>query len=464
MDFERWVRLLEGALAVALVRGTIVYLLAFAANSLGRKLSSQTRHLIWLGVIAAFLLLPLCWLTLPALRVGGWIRLEKAASHWVATVPLLARQEYMRLADGAWKYSRLTGRTLPTHLRLLPLSLLLSWLVGMLFLVCRLLAAGWKLRQLKREAAKDSGLLRLARELVGKGGAPGKLAVLRSPRCRVPFTFGLLRPVIVVPADAAAWTPGRLRSALVHELAHLRRRDVLAQSLAYGVCLLFWFIPPLWLACAALRREAETCCDQQVINRGFRRSQYARDLVELARDRAGRILLPVTSSEADSQAGLTTRIRNLLRLQSGKQPIGVLGAMKVLAIFLACLLPLMTVTCATKPPLVKQDDLLFGTWVNPTYEGQAERPGKWILFPDGSELDYHRRADTEPYLERRNVIQEAWIEANGDRAYKVRWPGDEVEVWTISKIHGGRGSKMVITVLTQPPPEGQGYGIYFRLE
>jgi hypothetical protein len=52
---ERWVQLLA----------------AFAATTLVRRLSSEARHLIWLGVIAAFLLIPLAWLAAPAVRIGA---------------------------------------------------------------------------------------------------------------------------------------------------------------------------------------------------------------------------------------------------------------------------------------------------------------------------------------------------------------------------------------------------------
>jgi len=444
---------------VTLVRGTIVFLLAFAATALARKLSSEARHLIWLGVIAGFLLLPLAWLALPALRVGGWIRLEAAAAHRTVVAPLLARQEYLRFADGAREYGRLTGQSLPTHLRILPPALLLAWLTGMLFLAGRLLAGGRRLRRLKDGTVEDSRLRRLAKGLAGERSSPGKLEILRSPHCSVPFTFGLLRPVILLPPVAAAWPPGRLNCALVHELAHVRRRDVLTQSLAYGVCLLFWFIPPLWLAYAALLREAETCCDQQVINRGFRSSEYARDLLDLARSSAGCILVPAMSGEASRPGGLTARIQKLMSLKPSRQPFGALGAMKVLTVCLFCLLPLLTITCATKPSLVKHDDPAFGAWVNPAYEGQKARPAKWILFPDGRELDYRFIADSEPYHERRNVIQEAWIEANGDRGYKLRSQGSEAEVWAVLKIRdGGKTYEMVRSL---GPPEDRFYGVYY---
>jgi beta-lactamase regulating signal transducer with metallopeptidase domain len=366
MDFERWLSLLEGALAVALIRGAVVYLLAVAATALGMRLSSQARHLIWLGVVASFLLLPLCWLALPALRVGGWVRPEAAATYGIAAAPLIAREEYVRFAHGAREGARSGGLSLAGYLRLLAPALLLTWLAGALFLGARLLVGRRKLRLLRRGAAKDPKMQRLARELAAGAPACRRLEVLRSRRCGVPFTFGLRRPVIVLPAGAACWPAGRLRSALVHELAHIRRRDVLTQSLAYGVCLLFWLSPPLWLAYAALLREAETCCDQQVINRGFRRGQYARGLLELALRSAGRILAPAVPCEVKRPGGLSVRIRRLMRLQPERRPFGALGALRVVAFCLLCLLPLLTVTCAAKPPRAKPCGPSRGTSTRPS--------------------------------------------------------------------------------------------------
>jgi hypothetical protein len=131
----------------------------------------------------------------------------------------------------------------------------------------------------------------------------------------------------------------------------------------------------------------------------------------------------------------------------------------VLAILVLCLLPLLAVTCGTKPSLVRHDDPAFGTWVNPAFEGQAERPGKWILFPDGRELVYRYIADTEPYRERRTVIQEAWIEANGDRGYRVCRGDGEAEVRTVLKIRGEKPSEMVLVLA---PTEGRGRCVYYR--
>jgi len=78
--------------------------------------------------------------------------------------------------------------------------------------------------------------------------------------------------------------------------------------IASVICLLFWFIPPLWLAYGFLTREAETCCDQQVINRGIRGPEYARDIIDLVRSSQGHILLPIMFTTMGRKSMLKERI------------------------------------------------------------------------------------------------------------------------------------------------------------
>ena len=57
-------------------------------------------------------------------------------------------------------------------------------------------------------------------------GAETDVRIVISAEAAMPFTSGLLRPVIVLPDSATDWTMERRRSVLLHELAHVRRRDL----------------------------------------------------------------------------------------------------------------------------------------------------------------------------------------------------------------------------------------------
>lgn len=423
MILERLFHLSSAVLAVTLMRGLAVLAAAYAVTALARNLSSEARHMIWLGVIGSFLLIPLAWLLLPPLRIGAGIAVEPASVFRLAAAPVLSRGEYVRLADLARKQAMLAQQSPILYLHGVPLALVSAWLAGILALSARLLLARRRLLRLVAEARGNGRLEALAGELAGDLSVPRRLSVLLSPRCSIPFTFGLRRPMILLPEATVGWPAGRLRSALLHELIHAKRRDVLAQSLAYAVCLLFWFIPPLWMAYAAMLREAEACCDQQVINRGVRVPKYARDIVDLAWSCEGRVLLPTISTALGRRSLLKDRIKSILRLRPGRPQAGVRGTARVLLVCLACLVPLLAVTGSTKTSEAKLEGPLVGSWVNPEYEGPKGLATKSVVYPDGRQLDYQKISDTVPTWEYQLAVEEKWTDSQGNRWYKVRWAG-----------------------------------------
>jgi hypothetical protein len=90
--------------------------------------------------------------------------------------------------------------------------------------------------------------------------------------------------VILLPSTAVFWPRERLHAVLLHELAHIRRRDSLVQAMSLFVCALYWPNPLVWIGAAALRREAEIAADDSVIVAGVKPSTYASELLRLAQE------------------------------------------------------------------------------------------------------------------------------------------------------------------------------------
>jgi beta-lactamase regulating signal transducer with metallopeptidase domain len=104
-----------------------------------------------------------------------------------------------------------------------------------------------------------------------------------SEEVQVPMTFGMFRPMILLPAAFNEWPGDQQRSVLLHELAHAERRDCLFQCLSQLACAIYWFNPLVWIADRMLRLETELAADDMVIIASTKPSDYAGHLLEVAR-------------------------------------------------------------------------------------------------------------------------------------------------------------------------------------
>ena len=98
----------------------------------------------------------------------------------------------------------------------------------------------------------------------------------------MPLTWGWWHPVVLLPAETGQWPLERRRIILLHELAHVKRRDCLTQFAVKIICALYWSNPLVWLAARQMRIERECACDDLVLNGGCKASDYAGHLVEVA--------------------------------------------------------------------------------------------------------------------------------------------------------------------------------------
>jgi beta-lactamase regulating signal transducer with metallopeptidase domain len=96
------------------------------------------------------------------------------------------------------------------------------------------------------------------------------------------ITWGLVRPTVLLPTESASWSRERLEAVVLHELAHVRRRDSASRALALCACALQWFNPAVWLGARAMREDAERATDDAVLLAGVRPSDYAAELLSIA--------------------------------------------------------------------------------------------------------------------------------------------------------------------------------------
>ena len=102
-----------------------------------------------------------------------------------------------------------------------------------------------------------------------------------------PVAFGVLWPTIVIPdvivrARHSSNCCNELDSIISHELAHVRRRDLLIGWLQAIAQSLWWFHPLMWIANRRLSQESERCCDEEAVGRlGCDSAAYVRGLLNV---------------------------------------------------------------------------------------------------------------------------------------------------------------------------------------
>jgi uncharacterized protein (TIGR03435 family) len=113
------------------------------------------------------------------------------------------------------------------------------------------------------------------------GGLPGtRVGLWRNEMIAAPVTWGVFRPIILVPAGFED-LPAETRDAvLCHELAHIQAHDFLMRGLAEIARALTWFQPLIWIVRSQLRIEQELACDNRVLASGGKPSAYAKLLLD----------------------------------------------------------------------------------------------------------------------------------------------------------------------------------------
>jgi beta-lactamase regulating signal transducer with metallopeptidase domain len=307
------------ALALVLLKSSLVLAAAaLAARSL-RHGSAARRHLVWTLALGALLVLPLMSLGLPA-----W----KLSFLQIPTLPAVVS------AGGAMAGAEPAGLGTGAALALL-------WTLGVAVVLGRM-AAGWLgVRRLARGAVPvtDACWTAAVAELGASVGVRGRVRLLRGDGATMPATWGVRVPTVLLPAEADEWTAERRRVVLLHELAHVARRDCLTQMLATLCCAVYWFHPGAWWAARRMRVEREEACDDRVLAAGARPSDYAGHLVEVARAfRLPRPAGPVLAMARGSQ--LQARVLAVLDARRDRRTVSRLGGAAVSAAVLAALFPL----------------------------------------------------------------------------------------------------------------------------
>ena len=311
----------------AVVKASIILALTSVAAWLLRRASASARHMVWTLGLASALLVPALTIALPRWELPI-VRVATSSVPAEATRATgLAPQDFRLKAEATRRGgpaatigahpAAISGSTAgeravsdrgrPTQdaeadgflyrfrgfrLQAEGSSILIAlWCLGAALILGRMLLGILAVRWMSSRTpdVTDAPWLPMARALAREIGVSPRVRFLRSGTAAMPMAWGILRPSVLMPAEADEWPAARLRIVLLHELAHVKRRDCLTHLFAQVACAAYWFNPLAWMASRRLRSERERACDDLVLAAGTRGSEYADQLLDIARVmRAGR--------------------------------------------------------------------------------------------------------------------------------------------------------------------------------
>lgn len=296
-------------------RGAVLLGLALAVMPLLRRAPASTRRLVLVLGLAAAALVPVASRLAPAWRVLPVAELGAADASRPFAEPIgdaIAPPSVEPVSHAVVQ---------APSTQVAPAKQSFPW--GPALLAVWALGASAVLARLAHGLAKARGIARRATPL----SLPGITATLDEARMKarvcvsseidVPAVTGVFSAVVLVPREALEWSQARWRAVLLHELAHVRQRDCLAQIVGQLACAMHWFNPLVWLAARRLRMERELSADERVLASGTRPTEYAEHLLAIATSAARLREVPGGALGMAEPSQLFARVEAIVRPHAG---------------------------------------------------------------------------------------------------------------------------------------------------
>lgn len=199
--------------------------------------------------------------------------------------------------------------------------LLALWLAGAVFVLGQLALGLVSIYRITRRAEPFDTTAFSVDELAGELAVSQKVRLVCSGRIQVPMVWGLMQSTVLLPEEAQSWSAQRLRVVLLHELAHVQRRDYLVHLVAQCARALFWPNPLVWLAGRRLYAEQEQACDDHVLRQGTASYEYAEHLLEIVRSFRRRGPVVEGAMAMGRAQDMKERMQALLSSQADRSPL-----------------------------------------------------------------------------------------------------------------------------------------------
>ena len=156
------------------------------------------------------------------------------------------------------------------------------------------------------------------------------LSIRQTETIAAPLSYGVIRPVILMPKNTEWKNIYQLRYVLEHEYVHIRRLDMLTKLIMIAAVCIHWFNPLVWVMYILFNRVLELSCDETVVRRfGMDiKSVYATALISMEEKKSG--LTPLCNSF--SKNAIEERIRAIMKIKKTSKFAVIISAVLVICV------------------------------------------------------------------------------------------------------------------------------------
>ena len=288
------------SMLLLLAKATLILLVALGITLTMQRASAGARHLVWLVTLAALLLVPglTAWAPIPirvlppaSKSVSDAKSPSNAASTLTAGNTASAAEKNEKpgvnapggLTIDASPAGVIGGKIAASPVLSVLSIIFLVWAAVLLVIAASLGYATLMVHRIVNRARPldSADWLSPLFEVSDRLALEEPPRLLRSEDAKMPFACGVFRATIVLPAECDSWSLDRRRAVLLHELAHVRRHDLIGHTLSRLACAVYWFHPLVWKAAKQLRSESERACDDLALACGARAADYAEHLLDI---------------------------------------------------------------------------------------------------------------------------------------------------------------------------------------
>jgi beta-lactamase regulating signal transducer with metallopeptidase domain len=194
----------------------------------------------------------------------------------------------------------------------------LVWFVFFMAQCLKLCSGLLYVRRLRKSGLSSSQEWQhLVQNLIERVGLKERVILMESSLINVPLTFGFLKSTLLVPLGLLSnLPPDQVETILLHELAHIRRKDYLVNLMQATAETIFFFNPGiLWLS-SLIRQEREACCDDIVLSHTAQKQSYLEALLSFQEYSLGRPTPVIALSVKKTY--LLNRIKRMLTKENQK--------------------------------------------------------------------------------------------------------------------------------------------------